>query len=444
VRLLLSNTGRRWVLHQAQILALGQVPHDLDPSLWILLLELSRNKVVSFPCEVGVEPLLERDLVEISDQPVGEAALALRAKRDPLEHVSRVAIEFTTSCGFHCLHCRNAAQTPVTEDNPARLFPAVDLLAEMGIRRFDFIGGEVTQFGTGWLDAVRYVRKKSDTTVTTLTSGWFLERENFMAAGFRYGKDLDLLEDLARHGVTHLAFSLDGPEEVHDHCRRTPGLYQRVLAGMAKARQVGLNPQVSIIGATLPWLVEVARALYPEARQEAPSALLRRLEQDEQNYRSNLVDVGGAAALRKGTIKLRAIRGEDLPCRGFFRPSPSLRINAGGEVATCPLMGGAPGFGNLRGKSLAHILNHLQETPLFRLHAEKRIADYRRFLDPGFFGGGVDHLCAVRVAVSRIAPIMLERGVDPEDAPAVRSVNEEVALNMGEDLPRISTNTAAN
>jgi len=434
VQLLLSNTGRRWVLHQMQILGPDQVPPDLERAQWILLLELSRNRVVPYPCEGGVGWLLKRGLVQVSEEPLGGAALELRAQRDPLEHVSRVSIEFTTACGFRCLHCRNAAQAPVTEDHPARLFPAVDLMAGMGIRRFDFIGGEVTQFGSGWLDVVRHIRRRPDTTVSTLTSGWFLDQQDFLAAGSRYGRDLDLLEDLARRGVTHLAFSLDGPEAVHDRWRRTPGLYQRVLAGMAKARQVGLKPQVSFIGEPRPWLVDAARALYPEAAAEAPMALLRRVERDEQNHGSHLVDVGGAAAFRKGRVQLRAIRGEDLPCKGFFRPGPSLRINASGEVATCPLMGDAPGFGNLREKGLAHLLNHMQETPLFRLHAEKRIAGYRRFLDPGFFGGGVDHLCAVRVAVNRIALIMLERGVDPEDGAAVRRVNEEVALSMGESL----------
>ena len=36
-----------------------------------------------------------------------------------------------------------------------------------------------------------------------------------------------------------------------------------------------------------------ARALYPGAAREGQPALLRRLEQDGQNYRSDLVDVGG-------------------------------------------------------------------------------------------------------------------------------------------------------
>lgn len=434
MQLLLSNTGRRWTLHQAESLGPGQVPFDLGPAPWALLLELSRNRVVPFPREADVGVLLERGLVEVSEVPVDQAALELRAKRDPLEHLSRVAIEFTTACGFNCLHCRNAAQAAVTEGDPARLLPAVDLMAGMGIRHFGFIGGEVSQFGTGWLEVARHIRRWPGTTVTTLTSGWFLEREDFMAAGRRYGRDMDLLEDLARHGVSHLAFSLDGPRAVHDLWRRTPGLYQRVLGGITKARQAGLKPQVSVIGPALPWLAEAARALYPEAGREAPPALLRRLAQDGQNFMSNLVDVGGAAALRRGRIQARAIRSEDLPCKGFFRPGPSLRLNATGEVTTCPLMGDAPGFGHLGRRSLAHILNHMQGTPLFRLHAEKRIAGCRRFLSPGFFRGGVDHICAARVAVTRIALLMQERGVDPEDAQAVRSVNEEVARKMGESL----------
>ena len=245
---------------------------------------------------------------------------------------------------------------------------------------------------------------------------------------------MDLLEDLAANGVTHLTFSLDGPEELHDRWRRTPGLFQRVLGGIAKARKVGLKPQVSTIGEPLPWLAEVARALYPEAEDEAPTVLLKRFERDSQNYRSNLVDVGGAAALRIGRIKPRAIADGKLRCKGFFRLGPSLRINANGEVAACPLMGDAPGYGNLREKSLADILNHLQSTLLFRLHAEKRIAGYRRFLDPGFFRNGVDHPCAVLVALNRIALIMEERAVDPEDAAEVRRVNEEVARSVGESL----------
>lgn len=434
MQVLLSHLGPRWIRHQVQRLAPDQVPRGLEPGQWILLLELTLHKVVPFPCPVALDELLALGLVELSDTPLDPAALELRARRNPLENVDRVAIEYTTACGFHCLHCRNAGQAPVTEKDPARLFRAVDLLWDLGIRRFDFIGGEVTRFGPGWLDVVRHLRGKGGTTVATLTSGWFLERKDFMAAGRRYADDLELMEDLAREGLTHLTFSLDGPEERHDLWRRTPGLYQRVLKGFAKARRAGLKPQLSTLGEARPWLEEAARALYPEASGEALPALLWKLKLDGQNYFSDLVDVGGASSLRQGRVQLRAIRDEQLPCKGFYRPSPSLRLNAGGEVATCPLMGEAPGVGNLGDRSLADVLNHMHEAPLFRLHAEKRIAGYRRFLDPGMFRNGVDHLCTLRVALNRLALLMQERGVDPADAGALRRVNEEVARGMGQTL----------
>lgn len=432
MQVLLTTIAPRWIRNHLQKLDPGQVPRGLKAGEWILLLELSLHEVVPFPCAVALDELLALGLVELSATPLDRAALVLRARRNPLEHVSRVAIEYTTACGLHCLHCRNAAQAPVTEEDPAKLFLAVDLLVDLGIRRFDFIGGEVSQFGTGWLDVVRHIRRKRDTTVATLTSGWFLERKDFMAAGRLYGNDREFLADLAREGLTHLTFSLDGPEAQHDLWRRTPGLYQRVLKGLAKAREAGLKPQLSTVGDPLPWLAEPARALYPEAAGEPVPALLARLAADDQNYASNLIDVGGAASLRKGRTKLRAIKDEDLNCRGFFRPMPSLRLNAGGEVATCPLMGDAPGVGNLRDRSLAEVLNHMHEAPLFRLHAEKRLAEYRRFLDPAMFPDGVDHICTVRIALNRLALLMQAQGVDPRDAGALRQVNEEVARSMGQ------------
>ena len=102
-------------------------------------------------------------------------------------------------------------------------------MGELGIRRFEFIGGEVTRFGAGWLDVVRHLRHTPCTTTATLTSGWFLEREDFLAVGRRYAMGLDLMEDLASSGVTHLTFSLDGPEPLDDRWRRSPAPYRRVL-----------------------------------------------------------------------------------------------------------------------------------------------------------------------------------------------------------------------
>jgi hypothetical protein len=76
----------------------------------------------------------------------------------------------------------------------------------------------------------------------------------------------------------------------------------------------------------------------------------------------------------------------------------------------------------------------MQETPLFRLNAEGGLARFRPLLDPRFFPGGIDHVCTLRVALNRLALLMLGRGTDPGDAASVRAMNEAVAGEMGERL----------
>ena len=108
----------------------------------------------------------------------------------------------------------------------------MDVFRAIGIERFDFIGGEVTRYGDGWLDLAQHCRQQGAKTVTIYTNGWWLEQTNFTAAGKTYPDVPTYLADLREHGVTHILFSLDGPEDMHDHSRGHPGLYQRVLAGI--------------------------------------------------------------------------------------------------------------------------------------------------------------------------------------------------------------------
>ena len=58
----------------------------------------------------------------------------------------------------------------------------------------------------------------------------------FLAAGRRYADDRATSTTCATSGLTHVVFSLDGPEEVHDRTRQAPGLYRRVLEGFDKVR----------------------------------------------------------------------------------------------------------------------------------------------------------------------------------------------------------------
>lgn len=439
---LLTHVGQRWCQQHARRLPAAAVPSGLNAQQWIVLLELLRGTVVPWSGQRELEPLVGHGLVELSDHDLGPEALALRAARTPLENLERATLEYTTECEGKCLHCRNQGQAPVTEVEPERLYPAVDTLVDLGILRFDFIGGEVLRHGFGWLEVVERIRTWPGTTVSVVTSGWFLDGRDFEAAGRSYRNALEFLQDLARSGVTHLTFSLDGPREIHDHWRRAPGLHDRVLAGFELARKAGLRPQVSLINRPFledpvirTWLQEVSEALYGPELDAGPDARLTRLLGDDYNYVSNLVDVGAAMALRQGRIRIKEVEDRHLRCKNFFRPFPSLFLNATGAVTTCPLMGGQPGFGDLYRPGLVHTLNHMHESPIFRLHAEGRLGDYRRWLDPRVFGDRIDHICTLRVALTRLALALDGGACDPGNPAALRALNEEVAASMGQVLP---------
>jgi hypothetical protein len=127
----------------------------------------------------------------------------------------------------------------------------------LGIHRFDFIGGEVTRHGRGWLDLVEYIRgREPRALVGVVTSGWFLGQHDFSIADGRCSDDRAYLSELRGRGVTHVIFSLDGPEGLHDRWRRSPGLYRRILQGFEAVKGAGLDPRVSLV--TAPSLVPEA------------------------------------------------------------------------------------------------------------------------------------------------------------------------------------------
>ncbi|HNX95031.1 MAG TPA: hypothetical protein PKL14_07705 [Holophaga sp.] len=461
MQILLSHFGQRWCQHQLNVLAPGAQPAVLDPREWQLLLELMCGRAILFENRAPeAEVLLTQGLVDDSALALDPEALKLRMKRNPLEHVRWVVIEYTTACDLHCRHCRNLGRPSLTESQPERLAAAAVPFLELGIRRFDFIGGEVIQHGVGWLDVVRSIHRSAEgllvdasgntLSIGVMTSGWFLGRKNFAAAGRSYVDDRALMEHLLEAGVTHLVFSLDGPAPLHDAWRGIPRLFGRILDGIRSAQRVGLRAQVSILNpsilakpASLAWLREVSQALYgwPDPVRDGEcddaEALRSRLSADEHNYVSNLIDVGGAARFREGRIFVREIADAVLRCKNFFRPAPSLYLNASGELATCPLMGDAPGYGNFHDTGMRDILNHIHEAPLFRLHAEHRLPEYRRFLDLGLLGERVDHVCTLRVALTRLA-LEIESGrLDPGNARDLREANRK---SIG---PWLSANAAS-
>lgn len=365
--------------------------------------------------------------------------IALRYARNPIEHMRRVVFEYTTVCNLDCRHCRNGSIEAVSETDPVKLRRVVDAALPLGIERFDFIGGEVTRYGKGWLDLVSYARSQGASHTSVITNGWFFGRRDFTAAGKRYADDHSYLADLRERGLTHVVVSLDGPEEVHDACREVPGLYRRILTGLDAVRAAGLVPRVSVVvglsEGVRQWLADLSRRIYGPTADEA------RLVADDSSYVSHLIDIGAGSSLVSSSRRMSDWSDASLRCKNFFRPSPTLRIKATGELALCPLVEGGEGYGNVHHRDIVEILNHLQEAPLYKLHAERRLDEARRLVDPEIFDGHVGHACTARVAVNMVALAAAARGVGPGDTDALRAINEEVAQKMG-ILPRLGIHRA--
>jgi MoaA/NifB/PqqE/SkfB family radical SAM enzyme len=423
--LVLSNYGLRLLFHEAQTRSADMIARDpvLGPMAAIFTHGRSPLREVSL-----ADHLFEMGLVTRVDASVDDAAVRLRYARNPLEHVTRLVFEFTRRCNFRCKHCRNAGVREAPERRTTATLEAVDAMAAIGVRRFDFIGGEVTKFGDGWLDVVRRASRVKGATVGVVTNGWFLEEECFEAAGEPYPDDVSYLRGLGNQGVTHMIFSLDGPAAVHDRWRRKPGLHARILRSFDRVREAGLVPRVSLVlrkGESREWLEPVARAAYPTASSAAEAMTL--LFQDDTNYVSNFIDVGAGAQLRREGFRLDDVPDDLLRCKSYFRPSPSLRIQANGELSTCPLLDAGEGYGNVSERGLVSVLNGMQDAFVYRLHADNRIARYRHLVSPDWFGDRVEHVCSVRAALTLIARGLDEQGIDPGDERAAQRVVEHVA-----------------
>ena len=87
--------------------------------------------------------------------------------------------------------------------------------------------------------------------------------------------------------------------------------------------------------------------------------------------------MGNGAGQGSASFHLDRLPADILPCKAFFRPSPSLTIKANGELATCRLGNVGEGYGNIHDEGLVPLLNGLQECFISRLHAERRIETLR-------------------------------------------------------------------
>ena len=274
LRCMLTNIGHKRLTERRRDLC----PTGPDDEL---MAELCRQGIVLLSASGLVKRLMEAGWIEEAPAAITVEAARLRYDRNPLQHLERFNFEMTTLCNFNCRHCRNGGIAPHTETDLPLLKQSAETIMSIGIRRFDFIGGEVSRFGTGWLDLAGHITAhdrslewQQPLIVTLYTNGWWLEQRDFVAAGKSYADDRAYLRDLREHGVTHILFSIDGPEKLHDQWRGHPGLFRRVFRGLTKVSQAGIklaeaealigaNPLVAEagtgVGKSLAYLVPAAR-----------------------------------------------------------------------------------------------------------------------------------------------------------------------------------------
>lgn len=435
MNLRLSHYGWMVTQHQANegILRMG---NSREGDLQIELFTGSHVPASDYPCH---PELVSKGLVELIPDPIPEDETRLRYKRNPFEHITKVIFEFTTYCNFNCEHCYNGFVPRHTETDLHLLKDAAKTLLAMGVARFDFIGGEVSKYGNGWLELVHHIHSlKEKAQISLYTNGWWLDQQDFLAAGKTYADIWAYLADLKVHGVTHITFSLDGPGKLHDQSRHQPGLYERILKGLAQVKEAGLEARVSLL-LRKEWdddlfeyfLAEPATIIYDMDPDTPAGKRALRLHLDPFNAISNFIDIGNGAGDEQVRFPLLDAPNYPLCCRNFYRLSPSLTIKANGEIASCRLATAGEGYGNLHEKSMIEIVNHFDDAFISRLHIERRLDAYLPLVDREVFGDQFSHLCSLRAVITLLARKMDEQGVGMDDMQAIQRINHEVAKETG-------------
>lgn len=405
-----------------------------------LLLDLWTGLYAPYEDSLLEKSMLTEGMLILIDESISLEEVQLRYKRNPFEYVDKVIFEVTTFCNLDCNHCYNAHVPRLTEQDPHLLMKAADTFLQMGIRRFDFVGGEVSLYGKGWLDVASHIHAQDASIhISLYSNGWWLEREKFRTTGREYENTQSYLADLKAHGVSHVVFSIDGPGEEHDRSRHQSGLYEKILRGLDVVRQAGLTPHVSLLvrpdwapAKREAFLAEIADHLYDFAPDLPTQKRALRLALDPTNSVSNFIDTGNGAG--DSRIQFPILEsGDYLPlyCRNFYRLSPSITIKANGELATCRLSQAGEGYGNIHERPLVEILNGFDQAFVFQLHVTRKLEEYLPLLDRSIFGSAFTHLCSLRSIVTLLARKIHEQHVSFDDSDAIRRINREVAMVAG-------------
>jgi radical SAM protein len=160
--------------------------------------------------------------------------------------------EVTQACDLACVHCRASAQSERHPDEltTAQGYRLLDEIRSFGEPLMVFTGGDPLK-RPDLYDLIRYsvglgLRTNVTPSATPLLTAAAIE-------GFQDA------------GVTRMAISLDGPDAAtHDEFRGIPGTFDRALAALRHARDIGLDTQLQTTVSRrnmgrLPEVAEIAR-----------------------------------------------------------------------------------------------------------------------------------------------------------------------------------------
>ncbi|HHH81502.1 MAG TPA: TIGR04053 family radical SAM/SPASM domain-containing protein [Chloroflexi bacterium] len=144
-----------------------------------------------------------------------------------------IAWEVTRACAFACVHCRADAQH---QRDPRELttkegFALIERFRAFGDPIIIFTGGD-PMMRRDLYDLIAYATESGLRCSLTPTATALPTRER--------------LKKTMQAGIRRIALSLDAPSaEVHDAFRQVPGSWERTMAILRNAQEVGLSAQVN-------------------------------------------------------------------------------------------------------------------------------------------------------------------------------------------------------
>ena len=191
----------------------------------------------------------------------------------------------TDRCNFSCTYC-NIPNQPAKEMDTAEFCRAIDELADEGMTRASFSGGEVLLRKDA---EVIIGHAKSKGLFTSLNTNGWLTVERFEA--------LAPLLDM-------LVISLDGTEDAHDRVCQKPGSYKRVIEVLELAQQARIaTATITVLG---PWNLDSIDHVLGVAAKHGAWAYFQPAQEDCYDQNQGLHPAVGSKELNQIADQLQA------------------------------------------------------------------------------------------------------------------------------------------